>query len=50
MRQIVAPDLKQFPIAVFKSILAGDIKQIIKPRTGLSNRKEKTQSANEITS
>lgn len=25
MRQIVAPDRNQFPIAVFKSILAGDI-------------------------
>ena len=38
MRQIVAPDRKQFPIAVFKSIQAADIKQ-----TSQSNGSEKAK-------
>ena len=38
MRQIVAPDRKQFPIAVFISIQAADIKQ-----TSQSNGSEKAK-------
>ena len=50
MRQIVAPNRYQSLIAVLKSTLAANIKQIRKWTANLSNRKERTQSANEITS
>lgn len=43
MRQIVAPDRKQFLVAVFKSIQAIDIKPMSKSKTSLSNGKEKTK-------
>ena len=43
MRQIVAPDRKQFPIAVFISIQAADIKQTGQSKTSLSNGSEKAK-------
>ena len=43
MRQIVAPDHKQSPIAVLRSIQAADIKWFSKSKTSLSNGKEKTK-------